>query len=177
MPESTSYISKDGIGRIPQFAFPMAASSDTRFFDFKNLCSIIKLSVTGTDYLCEASVKSNDDYPFSGRAKVLFDEDERPYMAFEKYNENLEKSINELLSKTNKNYELNSINGLISRSVFVDDNGMESSNYSLNKELNENITPQDVLFSVFDILYEMEIAPKDFKELNNRLSFKLHHHE
>ena len=87
MPERVWYTSKDGIGRIPQFAFPMAASSDTRFFDFKNLCSIIKLSVTGTDYLYEASVKSNDDYPFSGRAKVLFDEAERPYMAFEKYNE------------------------------------------------------------------------------------------
>jgi hypothetical protein len=75
------------------------------------------------------------------------------------------------------NYELNDNNGLISRSVFVDDNGMESSNYSLNKELDENITPQDVLFSVFDILYEMEISSKEFKELNNRLSFKLHHHE
>lgn len=75
------------------------------------------------------------------------------------------------------NYELNGNSGIISRSIFVDDNGMESSCYSLNKELDENITPQDVLFSVFDILYEMEISSKDFKELNNRLSFKLHHHE
>ena len=70
------------INRLTQFTFPMAAQSKSTSFEFKNLCSILKLSIKGNQYLNEIYVRSNDGKPMSGRAEVIFDGSERPALSF-----------------------------------------------------------------------------------------------
>lgn len=54
------------------FSFPMVAESSTKSFSFQNLCSVLKVSVTGDEeYLSYITVRSNDEAtPMAGTAEL-----------------------------------------------------------------------------------------------------------
>ena len=63
--------------------FPMIAQSDSKSFTFQNICSILKINVTGEGYLEGIKITTNDpDIYLSGDAEVYFSDNE-PKLKFE----------------------------------------------------------------------------------------------
>lgn len=64
------------------YYFPMYAESDTRSFAFKNLCSILKVDIVGTDYIDNVIFTPNDPtIPVAGEAVLTFVDNE-PVLTF-----------------------------------------------------------------------------------------------
>ena len=70
--------------RLPNNAFPMVAQSDTKTFSFKNLCSLLKVSVTGNgEELRYIYVRTNDkNISLTGTATIDMSGDE-PALKFD----------------------------------------------------------------------------------------------
>lgn len=56
------------------FAFPMYAESDTTVFQFKNLGGILKMSLTGTDYISSIYITSNSGVKMSGGSRIIMND-------------------------------------------------------------------------------------------------------
>ena len=56
------------------FAFPMYAESDNTVFQFKNLGGILKMSLTGTDYITSIYIKSNSGVKMSGGSRIIMND-------------------------------------------------------------------------------------------------------
>lgn len=70
-------------GNIQNYVYPMIAVSDTRNFEFKNIGSILKISITGNGELLDRIiVSSGNGEPVCGQAVVGFDEAYEPYLEF-----------------------------------------------------------------------------------------------
>lgn len=75
---------------ISNYAYPMVAVSDTRTLDFQNLCSMIKLSITGSgEYLQRIRVIARNGEPMAGEVHLtqiadqdLFDFVEDGYVSY-----------------------------------------------------------------------------------------------
>ena len=55
-------------------AFPMYAESDNTVFQFKNLGGILKMSLTGTDYISSIHIKSNSGVKMSGVSRIIMND-------------------------------------------------------------------------------------------------------
>lgn len=53
------------------YAFPMYAESDSTVFQFKNLGGILKMSLTGTDYISSIYITSNSGVKMSGASRII----------------------------------------------------------------------------------------------------------
>ena len=53
------------------YAFPMYAESDSTVFQFKNLGGILKMSLTGTDYISSIYITSNSGVKMSGGSRII----------------------------------------------------------------------------------------------------------
>jgi hypothetical protein len=70
-------------GNIQNYVYPMIAVSDTRSFEFQNIGSILKISITGNGELLDRIiVSSGNGEPVCGQAVVGFDEAYEPYLEF-----------------------------------------------------------------------------------------------
>ena len=56
------------------YAFPMYAESDSTVFQFKNLGGILKMSLTGTDYITSIYIKSNSGVKMSGGSRIIMND-------------------------------------------------------------------------------------------------------
>lgn len=56
------------------YAFPMYAESDNTVFQFKNLGGILKMSLTGTDYISSIYIKSNSGVKMSGGSRIIMND-------------------------------------------------------------------------------------------------------
>ncbi|MGN1211175.1 MAG: hypothetical protein ACI4TM_05770 [Candidatus Cryptobacteroides sp.] len=64
-----------------RYYYPMYAESNGTDFQFKNLGSILKIGLTGTDYIVSVEVTANDPFtPLSGKAFVSMDESGNPVL-------------------------------------------------------------------------------------------------
>lgn len=86
-------------------AFPMVAESSGKSFSFQNLCSVLRVSVTGNgEYLQSITVRSNDsDVYMSGYAEIDMDGYE-PVLRFDGGNDYVEFSSWTTLSSTPADY-------------------------------------------------------------------------
>lgn len=68
---------------IQDHMYPMIAVSDSRNFEFQNICSILKFNITGNGELLDHMViSSGNGEPLAGKATVGFDEVFEPYLMF-----------------------------------------------------------------------------------------------
>lgn len=56
------------------YAFPMYAESDSTVFQFKNLGGILKMSLTGTDYISSIYITSNSGVKMSGGSRIIMND-------------------------------------------------------------------------------------------------------
>ena len=56
------------------YAFPMYAESDSTVFQFKNLGGILKMSLTGTDYISSIYITSNSGVKMSGASRIIMND-------------------------------------------------------------------------------------------------------
>ena len=75
LPSTQSYLA----GSFGQGAYPMLAVSESDSFTFKNLCAVLKLSLTGEEAVNEILFRAHDSgMPVSGKATVRTDFDKDP---------------------------------------------------------------------------------------------------
>lgn len=56
------------------YEFPMYAESDSTVFQFKNLGGILKMSLTGTDYISSIYITSNSGVKMSGGSRIIMND-------------------------------------------------------------------------------------------------------
>lgn len=74
-------------------------------------------------------------------------------------------------------YSLDEDKFIINRTVGVNEDFLEAVDHSMKSEIPDDITREDILYSVFDTLAEIEISPKQYQEFAEILSDRIHHYE